>query len=666
MEARQRSTARSRIPSRVRTASVPRPQKQVEFSPCTEDQQQKRVRRKWKSFNLGSSSPQSATTPGVINHNNVDILSEWREELADEQNISSLLVLAKDLLANQGGQPLGHDELSYRREQALYWLCKAAERGSLEARIKLTEMLIEGHGVNETNFEAVSSCSLMGGLSHGQLVGRRLGRKTFRKLEFGRGFCTADQVYRLMAAKDLYHMDSEDVKNRAKGIVKVTEQDLVKAGSQHSDGILPTLDRELNRYRRGRRTQLTMQTFNVIMASLTSIILCIMAYFGHNYAIAPLICTLAVLVTLVNFQSTENEVKFSQWSKVWPKGLLSLDISKESNQKFKQRKIITTTLFLIMISCSMATCSVGSYINVTLAFMALFTIRNTLTILETCSYVMLFSVSFFDLAYLFQTFDWTLPHLVNEGLQLLPMAPLGLCTLKAVKPQSLWPPLLLTTFCLNVTSLGWIVMSSLSVLYMAFKVKIHRWSTVLILLSVAFIIISVGSNHRIIAEPRRQITFTSSDLSWSEYSDFCASDPWFQSPKQQIECANLEGLPVTWKGQVAGILLKPVETSNIFHRMIHALLTLTPVQRLCGFVSQHRTSMAYCHFGILKPSLQCNLKIDMYKGRRILGRHTQSILAAVPDYKSCFHLTIGDQITYEGFLSQGDKDLYIEQLITNS
>ena len=60
----------------------------------------------------------------AINNNTVDILTEWREELADEQNINALLKLSKDLLDSESSQPLGPDELSYRQEQALYWLCK--------------------------------------------------------------------------------------------------------------------------------------------------------------------------------------------------------------------------------------------------------------------------------------------------------------------------------------------------------------------------------------------------------------------------------------------------------------------------------------------------------------------------------------------------------------
>ena len=63
---RRRPTSRSKIPtSRVRTASVPRPVKSVEFSSCTEVDQQKRVRRKWKSFNAGSPSTAGSPVHGM-------------------------------------------------------------------------------------------------------------------------------------------------------------------------------------------------------------------------------------------------------------------------------------------------------------------------------------------------------------------------------------------------------------------------------------------------------------------------------------------------------------------------------------------------------------------------------------------------------------------------
>lgn len=215
--------------------------KSVEFSPCTEEKEkEKRVRRKWKSFNCPSTF--------TINNNSVDLLTEWREELADEQNINSLLQLSKDLLVFEG-QNLGPEEINYRQEQALYWLCKASERGSKEARDKITEMLNLGQGVNESNFEAVYSCSWEGKLSLAQLIGKRLGRKAFRRLELGRGFCTSDQIFRMMQGKDFNSLDAQDVRNRILKCQKISSQDLAEAGSEQMEGKLPKLDGVLSLYR---------------------------------------------------------------------------------------------------------------------------------------------------------------------------------------------------------------------------------------------------------------------------------------------------------------------------------------------------------------------------------------------------------------------------------
>ena len=82
-----------------------------------------------------------------------------------------------------------------------------------------------------------------------QLMGRRLGRKTFRKLELGRGFCSTDQVFRMMRGKDVNLLDAEDVQLRSKGSIKLYEEDLAVAGSQHMNGMLPDLDQQIDLYR---------------------------------------------------------------------------------------------------------------------------------------------------------------------------------------------------------------------------------------------------------------------------------------------------------------------------------------------------------------------------------------------------------------------------------
>ena len=86
----------------------------------------------------------------------MDILTEWREELADEQNIHALLQLAKDLLASEANQPLGPDELSYRQEQALYWLCKV-QQNFVSSFIKITFLcliVMRNFIVRQANFNS--------------------------------------------------------------------------------------------------------------------------------------------------------------------------------------------------------------------------------------------------------------------------------------------------------------------------------------------------------------------------------------------------------------------------------------------------------------------------------------------------------------------------------
>ena len=127
-------------------------------------------------------------------------------------------------------------------------------------------MFHQGQGVNEANFEIVYACSWQGGLSVLQLMGRRLGRKTFRKLELGRGFCSTDQIHRLMQGKDVNNLDAEDVKFRCKGSQRVFEQDLAEAGSQHMNGQLPDLDRQLDLYRKSKWTSFLIEFSYCMMA----------------------------------------------------------------------------------------------------------------------------------------------------------------------------------------------------------------------------------------------------------------------------------------------------------------------------------------------------------------------------------------------------------------
>lgn len=195
----------------------------------------------------------------------------------------------------------------------MYWLCKAAERGSKEARDTITEMLNGGQGVNETNFEAVYACSWRGRLTVSQLMGRRLGRKAFRHLELGRGFCTSDQLFRCMKGKDINNLDAQDVQDKIHFSQRITSEQLAEAGAQQMDGKLPELDCLLNNYR-GRWNPLVTAVLWLVLLCFASVAMTFYDVFSPLLLVFGLVYKLDV--------SHKDFEKFEAWRKVWPHNLL--------------------------------------------------------------------------------------------------------------------------------------------------------------------------------------------------------------------------------------------------------------------------------------------------------------------------------------------------------
>lgn len=178
-------------------------------------------------------------------------------------------------------------------------------------------MLNGGQGVNETNFEAVYACSWSGRLTVAQLMGRRLGRKAFRHLELGRGFCTSDQIFRCMkAGKDINNLDSEDVQHKITCSQKVTQEELAEAGAQQMEGKLPDLDSVLDVYRHGNRRPLWLVV-------ITWMLLCFAVIAMTFYDIfSPLLLFFVGLFYNLHASHKADLENFEAWRKVWPHNLL--------------------------------------------------------------------------------------------------------------------------------------------------------------------------------------------------------------------------------------------------------------------------------------------------------------------------------------------------------
>jgi len=635
---------------------VPRPVKSVEFSSCTEVDQQKRVRRKWKSFNAGS--PSTAGSPvHAINNNTVDILTEWREELADEQNINALLKLSKDLLNSEGGQPLGPDELSYRQEQALYWLCKAAERGSKEARDTVTEMLKKGQGLNESNFEAVYACSWSGGLTVSQLMGRRLGRKAFRQLDLGRGFCTSDQIFRMIKGKDVNQMDAVDIHFRCLSSEKVTLDQMAEAGSQQMEGFLPDLDKRLNVF----RPALSEMSLWFILTTLffTG---ATMTFYGYSTVAPTLILFLATSAFLYNIQNYGKRRKnFKGWKKLWPGNLLIPGLFESALMKFEHRNNLHSSLCMMVTTAFMAFFSLGSYINYLLAFIAFVSIRKDITILSWFSY--LIQALLMNATIPYHLMPYQLQHLLQQYdepviFQLIPCLMLSYESWRAKKPQLLWPPLISISYCISLQTVLWSGCYAILCMSLSFRTGIKRFKCVIVsLLTIILMLSSQESSTFLRGQPKQ----TKELLNWNDYHHLCLESgetAWLQRPEQQLQCSKFVGLPLEWTGEIAGVHLRPSAPWFIFHETFHAFMSQP---QLLSFLRS--TTWDY----LSSYWLSCNIKLTLIECKILMGiQKYKTIFAQVSNANLCLNLEVGQEVQFSGLVYDFGQDasthIYIQTL----
>ena len=440
---------------------------------------------------------------------------------------------------------------NFRQEQALYWLCKAAERGSKEARDQVTDMFHRGYGVNEANFEVVYATSWQGGLSVLQLMGRRLGRKTFRKLELGRGFCSTDQLYRLMKNKDISNLDSEDVRLRCKGSSKVFEPDLAEAGAQHMNGLLPDLDRQLDLY---RKFEFTSTLVEISYCSLAIGVIIAMLVYGHQFAILPVALMLTNLIILYNHSKKRQIFHFETWSKIWPKNLLIPGLYESAVTKFFQRRNLNSSLLVTFTVFLMAFFNTGAPFHVVMFTLTLIVIWKDVSFLLITFYLFALSIEI----NLFQTLHSIMvmhfeievnlpPQLMFidvpsiDCLHILPFGVLAYQTLSKKKPQLLWPLMYLTAYSMTFISISWIVLSTFSMLHLAFTSQIYRLKTIstafIVSLFLAFVLTDFkGPSIGLSNSTNKAIV---DQLSWSDFYDLCIEEPWTMRLEQQMQCNRL-------------------------------------------------------------------------------------------------------------------------------
>ena len=498
-------------------------------------------------------------------------------------------------------------------------------------------MFHRGQGVNEANFEVVYACSWQGGLTVLQLMGRRLGRKTFRKLELGRGFCSTDQVFRMMRGKDVNLLDAEDVRLRSKGSIKLYEEDLAVAGSQHMNGMLPDLDQQIDLY---RSLQLTSTLIEFTYCLLAISIVISMLIFGHQFALPTIALMMSNLIILYNHSKQKKRINFESWAKLWPKNLLIPGLFESAVTKFVQRKNLNSSLFVIFTCILMAFFNTGAPFHLIMFALSMVVLWKDMSVPLISTYLLGLGIELnaFNLLMTSWGVELNLPPqlmlfdvpISPESLHLLPYGIVALKSLSDKNPQYTWPLMYLTSYTVSYISILWILLSTICVLRLSFCSQIYRLkailATVIMLLFLGLVLTDFN-----LAKGQRPKTTSSTDLLWNDFHDLCAEDPWTMRLEQQLQCSRLLGQYVIWEGRVSALQIKPW------------------------------FGLAWLHqFGLM----QCQMKIHMFTGSGLL-RKIKTISAFMTNANLCFNVQIGSQMAFEGYLAsfgETTTEIFIQSL----
>ncbi|XP_044754375.1 wolframin [Coccinella septempunctata] len=202
-------------------------------------------------------------------------LNVLRNQLASDGCSESQVVLAKQLL--DGSQQYhSHTEKKENERLGVYWLIRASQQGNEEATGLLKTCLKSGKGISEHNFLDVKSCISM---TQNEKWSRKAAREIFASLSNGSDYITTDQLQKEIFSiernngqktnlpSEIENMDIQNgelMKNKEEASdsdcdtdwtlrlecksssEKLTEDNLVSAAIDYSQGSLPLMNKSLS------------------------------------------------------------------------------------------------------------------------------------------------------------------------------------------------------------------------------------------------------------------------------------------------------------------------------------------------------------------------------------------------------------------------------------
>ncbi|XP_032680097.1 wolframin isoform X2 [Odontomachus brunneus] len=194
------------------------------------------------------------------------------------------------------------------------------------------------------------------------------------------------------------------------------------------------------------------------------------------------------------------------------------------------------------------------------------------------------------------------------------------------------------------------------------------------------IILSVGAaaflSWPMIMEYKQESDITSyeiaSTLTWDQYQNHCHQPAWEELSKAQVQvqCAQLEGIPVSWEGYVTNIRLNSIKNNiaTVLNRLPNNIRTILscmygePYRENCNLGDENRRKQCKQHFMIMQArknkchfaawdQYEFEISVKMKNPHGLWGSTTEIFLVADHSFTN-FSLNIypGDKIWFSGTL----------------
>ncbi|XP_015585382.1 wolframin isoform X2 [Cephus cinctus] len=216
------------------------------------------------------------------------------------------------------------------------------------------------------------------------------------------------------------------------------------------------------------------------------------------------------------------------------------------------------------------------------------------------------------------------------------------------------------------------------------KARKFNWIITLIQL-VSGVAAGVFLSWPMILEYKREVDTSSCEavpsLSWEQYQNHCHQPAWEESSSKaqvQVECARLDGIPISWEGYVTNIRLKSVKNSlgSILGKLPDSIrIPLTcmygkPYQEDCSAGDEMRQRVCRTIHEIKRKKHKCDLsswnqyefEISVKMKSSLWGSNAEVVLLGDHSFTN-FSLNIypGDKIWFAGSL--GNSGYEIESLL---